>query len=87
MDVTAITPMKAGVLAVGIVLMIVGVMIFLICYSQAAEYQTWVGQFARTLFPQAEKRYRLLILGEIFGTILGISGLGLTIYGAIAKEK
>ncbi|MEM2163995.1 MAG: hypothetical protein QXR62_06220 [Candidatus Bathyarchaeia archaeon] len=79
--------MRAGALAAGVFLMIIGAMIFFICYSEVAEYQTWLGQFARALSPQAEREYRLYSIGAMIGAILALSGLAVTIYGAVAQEK
>ncbi|MEN2974335.1 MAG: hypothetical protein ABDH32_02005 [Candidatus Caldarchaeales archaeon] len=79
--------MRTDILTIGVFLMIIGMVVFFIFYSKVSEYQTWIGQFARALFPRAEREYRIYFLGALLGAILLVSGLGIALYGAVSQKK
>jgi ribosomal protein L40E len=78
--------MKENYLVSGIVALIIGGVMFFSGYTIIGEYQTFAGQLSRFLFGSAQTQYMLAILIAFFGIILAILGLGLIMYGTVAKK-
>lgn len=79
--------MKAGALATGIILLLIGFFVFWVGYSGMQQYNTSLGQLAQIFSSQAQQQaqtYEFMALG---GGFLAIIGLGVTIYGAAASPK
>ena len=79
--------MRGGVLAVGVILLIVGFFIFWNGYTVTQEYQTSLGQLGRFFSSEAQEQYSQGQLFTMIGGILALIGFITSIYGAAAKSK
>ena len=79
--------MKAGLLAAGIILMLIGATGFLHVQQSLSDCQSFLGQIGRTFSGDIEQRCQTANLTQLAGTALFIIGLGLTIAGAVSKGK
>jgi len=50
--------MRADYFAVGVIALLIGFMVFMLFYSEVKEHETWAGELARALSPEAEKEYQ-----------------------------
>jgi hypothetical protein len=79
--------MKAGALAVGIVLLVIGALGFVYAQTQVSEYQSFMGQLGRTFSRDMQTQYQTLQYMMLGSVAIGVIGIGVTIYGAVAKGK
>ncbi len=80
--------MKTGFLVGGIVLLVVGFFVFWQGYSVIQYYNnTSIGQFNLAISEQARQQYLQAQNYALFGGIISLIGIGVTIYGAIAKPN
>jgi hypothetical protein len=79
--------MKAGALATGVFLLVIGVVVFWIGYSDLQQYGGLLGQIAQSLSSEVRSKVAQDQLMAIGGGILAIIGLAVTIYGFAARRK
>lgn len=79
--------MKAPALVTGIVLLVLGAVGFVYVQTQIGDYQTLIGQFGRALSPEMQTQYQMLQYILLGSAAIGLVGVGLTIYGAVAKPR
>ena len=79
--------MRAGALAVGVFLLVIGVVVFWIGYSDLQQYGGLLGQIAQSLSSEVRSKVAQDQIMAIGGGILAIIGLAVTIYGLAAHQK
>lgn len=79
--------MRKSLFVIGIVLLIIGLLIFVVGYNGAAEYQTILGQVGRIVSQKAQQEYKMFMLMETVGAIVAVIGFGMTAYGAVTGKK
>ena len=79
--------MRAGALAVGVFLLVIGVMVFWIGYSDLQQYGGLLGQLAQSLSQEVRSKVAQDQFMAVGGGIAAIIGLALTIYGLVANRK
>jgi hypothetical protein len=79
--------MKTEYLLLGIFLLVIGGGIAFLGYTTIREYQTFLGQLARSLFSSEQQRYQMGILITLGGGVLSLIGLGAIIYGGLSKRE
>lgn len=79
--------MKKGSLIGGIILLIIGVSLYGLLQTNASDCASFMGQLGRTMSSEISQRCQTVALIQVFGLILVVIGLGLLIYGAVAKSK
>ena len=79
--------MRAGVLAVGVFLLVAGVVVFWIGYSDLQQYGGLLGQIAQSLSPAVQSKVTQDQYMAVGGGIAAIIGLALTIFGLAANRK
>jgi hypothetical protein len=76
--------MRSGLLAFGVILLVVGGLLYMMGYNGVQEYQTTLGQIGRFLSQSRQQEYQIYMLMETVGGILVLIGFVLSIAGAIA---
>jgi len=79
--------MRAGVLAVGVFLLAIGVVVFWIGYSDLEQYGGLLGEIAQSLSQEIRSKVAQDQLMAVGGGIAAITGLALTIFGLAANRK
>ena len=79
--------MKAGVLAIGVFLLVIGVVVFWIGYSDLQQYGGLLGQIAQSLSSEVRSKVAQDQFMAVGGGIAAIIGLALTIFGLAATRK
>ena len=79
--------MRAGALAVGVFLLVVGVVVFWIGYSDLQQYGGLLGQIAQSLSPEIQSKVTQDKFMAVGGGIAAIVGLAVTIFGLAATRK
>jgi spore maturation protein SpmA len=79
--------MRAGALAVGVFLLVIGVVVFWIGYSDLQQYGGLLGQIAQSLSSEARSKVAQDQFMAVGGGIAAIIGLALTIFGLAANRK
>jgi spore maturation protein SpmA len=79
--------MRAGALAVGVCLLVIGVVVFWIGYSDLQQYGGLLGQIAQSLSAEVRSKVAQDQFMAVGGGIAAIIGLGLTIFGLAANRK
>ena len=79
--------MRAGVLAVGVFLLVIGVVVFWIGYSDLQQYGGLFGEIAQSLSQEVRNKVAQDQFMAIGGGIAAIIGLALTVFGLAANRK
>jgi hypothetical protein len=79
--------MRAGALAFGVFLIVVGVVVFWIGYSDLQQYGGLLGQISQSLSAQVRDKVARDQFLAVGGGIAAIIGLAVTIYGIAANRK
>jgi len=79
--------MRAGVLAVGVFLLVIGVVVFWIGYSDLQQYGGLFGEIAQSLSEEVRNKVAQDQFMAVGGGIAAITGLALTIFGLAANRK
>jgi len=79
--------MRAGVLAVGVFLLVIGVVIFWIGYSDLQQYGGLLGELAQSLSAEVRSKVAQDQFMAVGGGIAAIIGLALTVFGIVANRK
>ena len=79
--------MRAGALAVGVFLLVIGVVFFWIGYSDLQQYGGLLGQIAQSVSSEVRNKVAQDQFMAVGGGIVAISGLAVTIYGLAASRK
>jgi Na+/proline symporter len=79
--------MRAGVLAVGVFLLVIGVVVFWIGYSDLQQYGGLLGEIAQSLSEEVRSKVAQDQFMAVGGGIAAITGLALTIFGLVANRK
>jgi spore maturation protein SpmA len=79
--------MKAGALAVGVFLLVIGLVVFWIGYSDLQQYGGLLGQIAQSLSPEIQRKVAQDQYMAVGGGIAAIIGLAVTVYGLAAHRK
>jgi len=79
--------MRAGVLAIGVFLLVIGVMIFWIGYSDLQQYGGLFGELAQSLSAEVRSKVAQDQFMAVGGGIAAIIGLALTVFGLVANRK
>ena len=79
--------MRAGVLAVGVFLLVIGVVVFWIGYSDLQQYGGLFGEIAQSLSQEVRSKVAQDQFMAVGGGIAAITGLALTIFGLAANRK
>ncbi len=73
--------------ALGVALLIIGVLMFFYGYTVMQEYHTFAGQLARALSEQARAEYRSAFMISAFGLGLPLVGISTMILEAAKEER
>jgi divalent metal cation (Fe/Co/Zn/Cd) transporter len=79
--------MKAGALAVGVFLLVVGIVVFWFSYSDLQQYGGLLGQISQALSSAVRNKVAQDKFLAVAGALLAIIGLAVTIYGLAANRK
>jgi spore maturation protein SpmA len=79
--------MRAGVLAVGVFLLVIGIVVFWIGYSDLEQYGGLFGEIAQSLSQEVRNKVAQDQLMAVGGSITAIIGLALTVFGLAANRK
>jgi flagellar biosynthesis/type III secretory pathway M-ring protein FliF/YscJ len=79
--------MRAGVLAVGVFLLVIGVIVFWIGYSDLEQYGGLFGEIAQSLSQEVRNKVAQDQFMAVGGGITAIIGLALTVFGLAANRK
>ena len=79
--------MRAGVLAVGVFLLVIGVVVFWIGYSDLQQYGGLFGEIAQSLSQEVRSKVAQDQFMAVGGGIAAIIGLALTVFGLAANRK
>ena len=82
--------MKAGIVAIGVVLTVLGIFLFITGYQRIAAIPSWWyinPYWYPSLSSLYQSEYNLGQLMEISGGILTAIGLGLVVLGALKKDS
>lgn len=79
--------MRAGVLAVGVFLLVIGVVVFWIGYSDLQQYGGLFGEIAQSLSQEVRSKVAQDQFMAVGGGIAAIIGLTLTVFGLAANRK
>lgn len=79
--------MRAGVLAVGVFLLVIGVAVFWIGYSDLQQYGGLLGQISQALSSDVRNKVAQDKFMAVGGGIAAIIGLALTVFGLAANRK
>jgi uncharacterized membrane protein len=79
--------LKVGALVTGIILLVIGIALYGILQTSASDCSSFIGQLGRALSPSASQNCQTVSLIQVFGMILAVIGLGVLIYGAVAKNS
>jgi TRAP-type uncharacterized transport system fused permease subunit len=81
--------MRGGILAVGVVILVIGVILLFYGYSELQRYGQlgiW-GEIIQALSPEARQAVEQLRMMTLLGIILGIIGFFTAVAGLVAKSK
>jgi len=79
--------MRAGVLAVGVFLLVIGAVVFWIGYSDLQQYGGLFGEIAQSLSQEVRNKVAQDQFMAVGGGIAAIIGLALTVFGLAANRK
>ncbi len=79
--------MRAGALAVGVFLLVIGVVVFWLGYSDLQQYGGLFGQISQALSSQVRDKVAQDKFMAAGGGVVAIIGLAVTIYGLAANRK
>ena len=79
--------MRAGALAVGVLLLVAGGAIFWIGYSDLQQYGGLLGQIAQSLSPEIQRKVAQDQFMAVGGGIAAIIGLALTVFGLATNRR
>jgi spore maturation protein SpmA len=79
--------MRAGALAVGVFLLVIGLVVFWIGYSDLQQYGGLLCQIAQSLSPEIQRKVAQDQYMAVGGGIAAIIGLAVTVYGLAAHRK
>jgi len=79
--------MRAGVLAVGVFLLVIGIVVFWIGYSDLEQYGGLLGEIAQSLSQEIRSKVAQDQLMAVGGSLAAITGLALIIFGLAANRK
>ena len=79
--------MRAGVLAVGVFLLVVGIVVFWIGYSDLEQYGGLLGEIAQSLSQEIRSKVAQDQFMVVGGGLVAITGLAFTIFGLAANRK
>ena len=79
--------MRAGVLAIGVFLLVIGVVVFWIGYSDLQQYGGLLGEIGQSLSPEVRSKVAQDQFMAVGGGIAAIIGLALTVFGLVANRK
>jgi hypothetical protein len=79
--------MRAGVLAIGVFLLVISVVIFWIGYSDLQQYGGLLGELAQSLSAEVRSKVAQDQFMAVGGGIAAIIGLALTVFGLVANRK
>ena len=84
---SVIQKMETGALAVGVFLIVIGVVVFWIGYSDLQQYGGLFGQISQSLSAEVRNKVAQDQFMAVGGGIAAIIGLAVTIYGLAANRK
>jgi spore maturation protein SpmA len=79
--------MRAGALAVGVFLLVIGIVVFWVGYSDLQQYGGLFGQISQALSQAVRNKVSQDKFMAAGGVIVAILGLVVTIYGLAANRK
>ena len=79
--------MRAGVLAIGVFLLVIGIVVFWIGYSDLEQYGGLLGEIAQSLSQEIRSKVAQDQLMAVGGGIAAIIGVALTVFGLAANRK
>jgi spore maturation protein SpmA len=79
--------MRAGALGVGVFLLVIGIVIFWLGYSDLQQYGGLFGQISQALSAEVRNKVAQDQFMAAGGAVAAIIGLALTIYGLAANRK
>ena len=78
--------MKTGTLVGGIILLIIGIAVYSYLQTTVSDCQSFLGQLGRFFSSDIAQRCQTVALIQIGSIFMGVIGLGIMIYGAVAKN-
>ena len=79
--------MRAGALAVGVFLLVIGLVVFWVGYSDLQQYGGLLGQISQSLSSEVRSKVAQDKFMAVSGGIVAIIGLAVTVYGLAANRK
>ena len=79
--------MRAGALAVGVFLLVIGVVVFWVGYSDLQQYGGLLGQISQSLSSEVRSKVvqdQFMVVG---GGVAAIIGLAVAIYGLVVNRR
>ena len=79
--------MRAGALAVGVFLLVIGLVVFWLGYSNLQQYGGLLGQISQSLSSAVRSKVAQDKFMAVGGVIVAIIDLAVTVYGLAANRK
>ena len=79
--------MKAGALAVGVFLLVIGLVVFWLGYTNLQQYGGLMGQISQDLSASVRNKVAQDKFMAVGGALVAIIGLAVTVYGLAANRK
>jgi len=79
--------MRAGALAVGVFLLVIGVVVFWVGYSDLQQYGGLLGQISQSLSTDVRSKVVQDQFMAVGGGVAAIIGLAVTIYGLVVNRR
>ena len=79
--------MRAGALAVGVFLLVIGVVVFWIGYSDLQQYGGLLGQISQSLSSEVRSKVVQDQFMAVGGGVAVVIGLAVTIYGLVVNRR
>jgi len=79
--------MRAGALAVGVFLLVIGLVVFWLGYSNLQQYGGLLGQISQSLSSEVRSKVAQDQFMAVGGGFVAIIGLAVTIYGLATNRK
>jgi uncharacterized membrane protein len=79
--------LKQKYLILGVVLMVIGIVLYMIAAIQLSDYEGVIGMLGRALSPEMQQQYETLKTCQTIGLISGAGGLLLSVVGFISSKK
>lgn len=74
-------------LIIGVAVMMLSTLVYMIAGNELVKYETGLGQLGVNLNPEIREQYQMYQTLQTTFAVIGVGGLGLTIYSAVKKDS